>query len=126
MATKTISFHQRSTGMTGQVLASPQIEKKLARVEALYEKVYGAKMGRYNFYKMVLPLAREGKTDVGGYIQYMAQDVAGIFLNKIHKALSAEAKLKHKREVIVDIGTFDTYNLRDLARRGRGKAKKTA
>jgi len=126
MATKTISFHQRSTGMTGQVLASPQIEKKLARVEALYEKVYGAKMGRYNFYKMVLPLAREGKTDVGGYIQYMAQDVAGIFLNKIHKALSAEAKLKHKRDVIVDIGTFDTYNLRDLARRGRGKAKKTA
>jgi len=75
---------------------------------------------------MVLPLAREGKTDVGGYIQYMAQDVAGIFLNKIHKALSAEAKLKHKRDVIVDIGTFDTYNLRDLARRGRGKAKKTA
>jgi len=126
MATKTISFHQRSTGMTGQVLASPQIEKKLARVEALYEKVYGAKMGRYNFYKMVLPLAREGKTDVGGYIQYMAQDVAGIFLDKIHKALSAEAKLKHKRDVIVDIGTFDTYNLRDLARRGRGKAKKTA
>jgi hypothetical protein len=126
MATKTISFHQRSTGMTGQVLASPQIEKKLARVEALYEKVYGAKMGRYNFYKMVLPLAREGKTDVGGYIQYMAQDVAGIFLDKIHKALSAEAKLKHKRDVVVDIGTFDTYNLRDLARRGRGKAKKTA
>ena len=126
MATKTISFHQRSTGMTGQVLASPQIEKKFARVEALYEKVYGAKMGRYNFYKMVLPLAREGKTDVGAYIQYMAQDVAGIFLNKIHKALSAEAKLKHKRDVIVDIGTFDTYNLRDLARRGRGKAKKTA
>ena len=126
MATKTISFHQRSTGMTGQVLASPQIEKKFARVEALYEKVYGAKMGRYNFYKMVLPLAREGKTDVGGYIQYMAQDVAGIFLNKIHKALSAEAKLKHKRDVIVDIGTFDTYNLRDLARRGRGKAKKSA
>lgn len=126
MATKTISFHQRSTGMTGQVLASPQIEKKLARVEALYEKVYGAKMGRYNFYKMVLPLAREGKTDVGGYIQYMAQDVAGIFLDKIHKALSAEAKLKHKRDVIVDIGTFDTYNLRDLARRGRGKAKKSA
>ena len=126
MATKTISFHQRSTGMTGQVLASPQIEKKLARVEALYEKVYGAKMGRYNFYKMVLPLTREGKADVGGYIQYMAQDVAGIFLNKIHKALSAEAKLKHKRDVIVDIGTFDTYNLRDLARRGRGKAKKTA
>jgi len=126
MATKTISFHQRSTGMTGQVLASPQIEKKLARVEALYEKVYGAKMGRYNFYKMVLPLAREGKTDIGGYIQYMAQDLAGIFLDKIHKALSAEAKLKHKRDVIVDIGTFDTYNLRDLARRGRGKAKKTA
>lgn len=126
MATKTISFHQRSTGMTGQVLASPQIEKKLARVEALYEKVYGAKMGRYNFYKMVLPLAREGKTDVGGYIQYMAQDVAGIFLDKIHKALSAEAKLKHKRDVVVDIGTFDTYNLRDLARRGRGKATKSA
>lgn len=126
MANKTITFHQRSTGMTGQVLASPQIENKLARVEALYEKVYGTKMGRYNFYKMVLPLAREGKTDVGGYIQYMAQDVAGIFLDKIHKALSAEAKRKNRRDVIVDIGTFETYNLRDLARGVRGKAKKTA
>ena len=126
MANKTITFHQRSTGMTGQVLASPQIEKKLARVEALYEKVYGAKMGRYNFYKMVLPLAREGKTDVGGYIQYMAQDVAGIFLDKIHKALSAEAKRKNRRDVVVDIGTFETYNLRDLARGVRGKSKKTA
>ena len=130
MAIQTVTFHKRSTGMTGQVLASPQIERKLARVEALYEKVYGVKMGRYNFYKMVLPHARDGKADVGGYLQYMAQDVAGIFLDHMHKALSAEARYKNsrlagqERDVIIDVGTVEAYNLRDLARSKRGPAKK--
>ena len=72
------SYHKRSTGMTGQVLASPQIEAKLARVEALYREVYGVGMGRYKLYNLVLEIAREGKADVGGYLQYMAQDAAGI------------------------------------------------
>ena len=130
MAIQTVTFHKRSTGMTGQVLASPQIERKLARVEALYEKVYGVKMGRYNFYKMVLPHARDGKADVGGYLQYMAQDVAGIFLDHMHKALSAEARYKNsrlagqERDVIIDVGTVEVYNLRDLARGKGGRPKK--
>ena len=130
MAIQTVTFHKRSTGMTGQVLASPQIERKLARVEALYEKVYGVKMGRYNFYKMVLPHARDGKADVGGYLQYMAQDVAGIFLDHMHKALSAEARYKNsrlagqERDVIIDVGVVEAYNLRDLARGKGGRPKK--
>jgi len=133
MAIQTVTFHKRSTGMTGQVLASPQIERKLARVEALYEKVYGVKMGRYNFYKMVLPHARAGKEDVGGYLQYMAQDVAGIFLDAMHKALGAEARYKNsrlagqERDVIIDVGAVEVYNLRELARSKAGrKAKEVA
>ena len=53
MAIQTVTFHKRSTGMTGQVLASKEIEGKLARVEALYQEVYGVKMGRYTFYRTV-------------------------------------------------------------------------
>tara|TARA_R100001440_G_scaffold42278_1_gene61961 strand:+ start:152 stop:535 length:384 start_codon:yes stop_codon:yes gene_type:complete len=124
MAIQTISFHKRSTGMTGQVLASPQIEAKLARVEALYQEVYGVKMGRYNFYKMVLPHARDGKSDVGGYLQYMAQDVAGIFLDHMHKALGVEARRKNKRDVVIELGTVDAINLKDLARNKAGRPKK--
>ncbi len=124
MAIQTVTFHKRSTGMTGQVLASPQIERKLARVEALYEKVYGVKMGRYNFYKMVLPHARDGKADVGGYVQYMAQDVAGIFLDHMHKELGAAVRRKNREDVIsIKIGGYTISNLRELARQGRGKAK---
>ena len=48
------SYHKRSTGMTGQVLASAEIEAKLARVESLYREVYGSNMGRYKFYRLVL------------------------------------------------------------------------
>ncbi len=126
MAIQTVTFHKRSTGMTGQVLASAEIERKLARVEALYEKVYGVKMGRYNFYKMVLPHARAGKEDVGGYLQYMAQDVAGIFLDAMHKALGAEVRRKNKRDVIIDAGTVEVYNLKDLARGKAGRKAKEA
>ena len=124
MAIQTISFHKRSTGMTGQVRASPQIEAKLARVEALYQEVYGVQMGRYNFYKMVLPHARDGKSDVGGYLQYMAQDVAGIFLDHMHKALGAEARRKNKRDVVIELGTVDAINLKDLARSKGGRPRK--
>lgn len=124
MAIQTISFHKRSTGMTGQVLASPQIEAKLARVEALYQEVYGVKMGRYNFYKMVLPHARDGKSDVGGYLQYMAQDVAGIFLDHMHKALGAETRRKNKRDVVIELGMINAVNLKDLARSKGGRPRK--
>ena len=120
------TYHKRSTGMTGQIIASAELSRKLERVEELYHKVYGTKIGRYNFYKMVLPHAREGKADVGGYLQYMAQDVAGIFLDAMHKALSAQAKRKKYRDVIIDVGTVEAYNLKDLARGKRGPAKKVA
>jgi hypothetical protein len=59
--------------MTGQVLASPQIEAKLARVEALYEKFHGVKLGRYKLYREVLAVSREVKAETGGYIQYDAR-----------------------------------------------------
>mgnify|MGYP003142127036 FL=1 len=126
MAIQTVTFHKRSTGMTGQVLASKEIEGKLARVEALYQEVYGVKMGRYTFYRLALELAREGKADVGGYLQYMAQDAAGIMLDRMHKALGQEVRRKNRREITVDFGRVDAYNLKDLARKGRGPAKKVA
>ena len=40
----------RSTGMTGQVIASPQLQAKLERVEKLYKKVHGVPLGRYKLY----------------------------------------------------------------------------
>jgi len=122
MAIQTITFHKRSTGMTGQVLASPELEKKLAKVEALYEKYHGVKMGRYNFYRMVLEPTRETKADAGGYIQYTAEAVAGVFLDKMHKQLGKAIKRKNKNKpVSVDVGVFTIDNLRDLARNKRGR-----
>ena len=122
MAIQTITFHKRSTGMTGQVLASPELEKKLAKVEALYEQYHGVKMGRYNFYRMVLEPTRETKADAGGYIQYTAEAVAGVFLDKMHKQLGKAIKRKNKNKpVSVDVGVFTIDNLRDLARSKRGR-----
>ena len=122
MTIQTITFHKRSTGMTGQVLASPELEKKLAKVEALYEKYHGVKMGRYNFYRMVLEPTRETKADAGGYIQYTAEAVAGVFLDKMHKQLGKAIKRKNKNKpVSVDVGVFTIDNLRDLARSKRGR-----
>jgi len=122
MTIQTITFHKRSTGMTGQVLASPELEKKLAKVEALYEQYHGVKMGRYNFYRMVLEPTRQTKADVGGYIQYTTEAVAGIFLDKMHKELGKAIKRKNKRNpVSVDVGVFRIDNLRDLARSKRGR-----
>ena len=54
MAIQTITFHKRSTGKTGQVLASPQIEAKLAKVERLYHEYHGIKLGRVKFYDLSL------------------------------------------------------------------------
>ena len=65
MAIQTITFHKRSTGKTGQVLASPQIEAKLAKVERLYHEYHGTKLGRVKFYDLALQYAREAKSDIG-------------------------------------------------------------
>jgi hypothetical protein len=127
MTIQTITFHQRSTGKTGQVLASPEIERKLSKVEALYQQYHGVKLGRYNFYNMMLEYAREAKADCGGYLQYTTEAVAGVFLDAMHKELSKAVRRKNTdRPVTVEIGSVTINNLRDLARQGRGKAKKVA
>ena len=126
MAIKTVSFHQRSTGKTGQVLASPQVERKLAKVEALYAKFHGVKLGRYKLYDAVLEPTREAKADVGGYIQYTAQAVAGVILEEMHRELGKAVRAKQDTPVSIEVGSFKIDNLRDLARQGRGKAKKVA
>lgn len=127
MTIKTITFHQRSTGKTGQVLASPQMEKKLAKVENLYRQYFGVKLGRYKLYDAVLEPTREVKADAGGYIQYTAEAIAGVILDKMHKELAKAVKRKNKKDDLsLEVGTFKIENLRDLARQGRGKARKVA
>ena len=128
MAIQTITFHKRSTGKTGQVLASPEIEAKLAKVEALYHKYHGVKLGRYKFYDLALQYAREAKSDIGsGYLQYTTQAIAGIFLDQMHKELGKAVRRKSRdRQVTVEVGSVTVSNLRDLARGVRGKARKVA
>lgn len=127
MTIKTVTYHQRSTGMTGQVLASPEVERKLAKVEALYAQYHGVKMGRYKFYRMALEHSREAKADVGGYLQYTAEAVAGIILDHMHKALSKAMKRKNKQKPVkVEIGSVEISNLRDLARGKRGRKASVA
>lgn len=122
MTIQTITFHKRSTGMTGQVLASPEVENKLAKVERLYAEYHGVKLGRYKLYKMVLQATREAKEDVGGYIQYTAEAVVGIFLDKMHKELGKAIKRKNREKpVAIEVGDYQIDNIRDLARNGRGK-----
>ena len=128
MAIQTITFHKRSTGKTGQVLASPQIEAKLAKVERLYHEYHGIKLGRVKFYDLALQYAREAKADIGsGYLQYTTQAVAGIFLDQMHKELGKAVRRKSRdRQVTVEVGSVTVSNLRDLARGVRGKAKRVA
>ena len=125
MAIQTITFHKRSTGKTGQVLASPQVEAKLAKVEALYAEYHGVKLGRYKFYDLALQAARHAKQDCGGYLQYTTEAVAGIFLDHMHKELGAAVRRKSREDVIsIEIGTFTVSNLRDLARNKQGRKPK--
>lgn len=127
MTIQTITFHKRSTGKTGQVLASPEIEKKLSKVEALYQQYHGVKLGRYKFYDLALEYAREAKADAGGYLQYTTEAIAGIFLDAMHKELGKAVRRKNTdKPVTIEIGSVVVNNLRDLARQGRGKAKKVA
>ena len=122
MAIKTVTFHQRSTGMTGQVLASPQVETKLSKVEALYAQYHGVKLGRYKLYKEVLSLSRQVKAESGGYLQYDAQAIAGKLLDTMHKQLGAAIRAKSDTPIGIKLGSYEVGNLRDLARKGRGKS----
>ena len=124
MTIKTVTFHQRSTGKTGQVLASPQIERKLAKVEALYAQYHGVKLGRVKFYNLALEAARHAKKDCGGYLSYTTEAHAGLFLAHMHKQLGAAVRRKNRDAVIsIEIGGYTISNLRELAKRSRGKAK---
>ena len=118
------TYFKRSTGKTGQVIASPEFEAKLLKVEALYREYHGVPMGRGKFYDMVLEPTRETKADAGGYIQYTAEAVAGIILDKVHKALGQAVRRKNRKPISIEIGSFTINNLRDLARSGRGPARK--
>ena len=113
----------RSTGMTGQVIASSHLQAKLERVEKLYKKVHGVPLGRYKLYELTLPFARESKADTGGYIQYDAQAVAGKLLDAMEQALR-QAVRNDAQEVSLVINNFRIDNLRELARKSRGKSKK--
>ena len=113
----------RKQYLTGQVIASPQLQAKLERVEKLYKKVHGVPLGRYKLYELTLPLARESKADEGGYIQYDAQAVAGKLLDAMEQALR-QAVRNDVQEVSLVINNFRIDNLRKLARKSRGKAKK--
>ena len=122
MAIQTISFHKRSTGKTGQVLASPEIEHKLSKVEALYQQYHGVKLGRYKFYDLALEYAREAKADAGGSLQYTTEAIAGIYLDAMHKELGKAVRRKNKdKPVTIEIGSVTVDNLRDLARGKRGR-----
>lgn len=121
MTIQTITFHKRSTGMTGQVLASSEIEAKLSKVEALYEEYHGEKMGRYKFYRQVLEWTRDTKRDGGGYIQYTAQAVAGLILDKMHKELGKGVRRKKREAIALEFGMYEISNIRDLARGKRGR-----
>ena len=118
------TYFKRSTGKTGQVIASPEFEAKLAKVEALYLEYHGVPMGRGKFYDMVLEPTRETKDEVGGYIQHTAEAVAGIILDKVHKALGKAVRRKNRKPIVVEVGSLTINNLRDLARSGRGPARK--
>lgn len=128
MTIKTFTYHQRSSGKTGQVLASPQIEKKLAKVEALYRQYHGTKMGRVKFYDLALEHARVAKAEAGGYLQYTTEAIAGVFLDHMHKELGKAVRRKDASEPIaIEIGSVKIDNLRDLAvgKRGRKKGQST-
>ena len=117
-AIPTGNLHKRQTGLWGQLLASAEIERKLARVEPLFKELHGRGLNRTAFFKKCREIAREGKADIGGYLQYMTQDVAGILLREMHTQIGKEVRRNRtvknvvlkRTNVVFDIGgeMFDT------------------
>ena len=56
----------------------------------------------------------------------MAQDAAGIVLDRMHKVLGPQARRKKQRELFIDAGQIHVYNLRNLARSKAGRKAKEA
>ena len=120
------TYFKRTTGKKGQVQGSAELSAKFRKVEALYLELHGKRMGREAFYDMCLKYARTTKADVGGYLQYMAQDIAGIFLDKMHKEIGKEVRLNRQRKeqrkngITIHLGTHELYTV-DLARAKTGR-----
>ncbi len=108
-------LHKRQSGLWGQLLASSEIEAKLARVEPLYKELHGRNLSRTAFFTMCREIARESKTDAGGYLQYMTQDVAGVILREWHTQIGKEVRRNRKLKdsskrsefIVSDIGIFN-------------------
>ena len=121
------TLHKRQSGLWGQFFANPQIEAKLARVEPLFKELHGRNLNRTVFFKQCHEIAVEGKSDVGGYLQYMVCDVGGILLGEMHSQLGKEArrnrlikKDKNKRDgVIIEAGGHNIKSW-DLAKKKGG------
>ena len=121
------TLHKRQPGLWGQFFANPQIEAKLARVEPLFKELHGRNLNRTVFFKQCHELAVEGKSDVGGYLQYMVCDVGGILLGEMHRQLGKEVrrnrlikKDKNKRDgVIIEAGGHNIKSW-DLAKKKGG------
>jgi hypothetical protein len=111
-------LHKRQSGLWGQLLASAEIEAKLSRVEPLFRELHGKNMSRTAFFTKCRELSREGKSDVGGYLQYMTQDMAGILLREMHTRIGKEVRRNRtvknevlkRTNVVFEVGgyTFDT------------------
>ena len=120
------TYFKRTTGKKGQVQGSATLAAKFRKVEALYLELHGKRMGREAFYDMCLKYARTTKADVGGYLHYMAQDIAGIFLDKMHKEIGKEVRLNRQRKaqrsggIVISLGIFDLSTM-DLARAKTGR-----
>ena len=48
----------------------------------------------------------------------MAQDAAGIVLERMHKELGKQVRRKKQRDLFIDAGRIEVYNLRELAWQG--------
>ena len=126
-AIPTGKFHKRQTGLWGQLLASAEIERKLARVEPLFKELHGRGMSRTAFFTKCREIARDGKADVGGYLQYMTQDVAGIMLREMHtqigKTVRRNRTVKNvvlKRTNVVFEIAGETFDTTDFAKKVGG------
>ena len=122
-------LHKRQTGLWGQFFANPQIEAKLARVEPLFRELHGRNLNRSAFFKQCHEIAVEGKSDVGGYLQYMICDVGGIMLGEMHRQFGKEVrrnrlikKSKNKRNgVVMEIGGVNIKSWNLAKNSGRSK-----
>lgn len=112
------TFHKRQTGLWGQLRASVEIEAKEARLAPLFKELHGRSLNRTAFYGKCRELARESKEDVGGYLQYTTQAIAGVVLGEMHTRIGKEVRrnrtLKNeilkRTNVVFELGSvvFDT------------------